>query len=521
MNLKKKYWILSLGFVGLTLVFLGVMGVYIWQGLDPEIRGQLYESPDDLIAPLFLGGSLLLIILLFFLNEMFQSYILPLDRLMEDSRLLTTVNPEHEIKVKGCWEIMELARRLNEAAEQMRRMRDQLEHGLGERCEALEQESAHVLEIVSRLPRGVLVVNAWDQIVYFNARALAISSRLLDGDEAHYRVIGYVGLGRQVRDLFGERAAEEMRRTADASRADFPSSSGLFRFETGWFEERGIQAGYAPLNGEERGSGACMVYLEQAGDTEEESCRCATPLVCPVHDDCPTELLAPFRLDAELLWHPVPAPPLEDVPLRQLPCTVFDLETTGLDPDGGDEIVSISAVRIINGRIASEEPFHQLIQPKGPIPLESERIHGISQEMVRDRPGAETVLPSFGFYCRDTVLVSHCAEFDMLFLGQQGKSLGLELDNPVLDTMLLATAVLTSRRDQSLESTVRRMGASLHARHSSLGDALSAAEVFLRLIPLLEKQGVHTLGQAVETSRRKERCVDYSRHSGAGNLQSC
>jgi DNA polymerase-3 subunit epsilon len=267
-----------------------------------------------------------------------------------------------------------------------------------------------------------------------------------------------------------------------------------------------------------------MVFLEQAhpdkaGDTEEKACRCATPLVCPSHDEVPRELLPPFRLDAELLWYPVPAPPLDDVPLSELPCTIFDLETTGLDPNGGDEIISLSAVRVINGRIASEEPFHQLIRPRGEIPLESERIHGISQKMVRDRPGIEEVLPPFRAFSRDSVLISHCAEFDMLFLRRQGRETDLEFPNPVLDTMLLAAAVLSSRKDQSLEATVRRLGTRIHTRHSSLGDALTAAEIYLKLVPLLAKQGVHTLRQAQEASRRMERCVDYSRIPKLCNMQ--
>ncbi|MEF8889270.1 MAG: hypothetical protein V5A14_04430, partial [Desulfohalobiaceae bacterium] len=198
MNLKKKYWIFSLGFVVLTLAFLAGMGVYVWQGLPGEVREQLSRTPDDLIAPFFLGGSLLLIILLFFLNEMFHSYILPLDRLTEDSSLVTAVNPEHGIHVQGCREIMQLAERMNEAATQMRQMRDRLEYGSGEESALLVREEALMLEALNHLPQGVLLVNAWDQIVFFNILALDICSDIVGEDGEEACVQAYVGQGRSL-----------------------------------------------------------------------------------------------------------------------------------------------------------------------------------------------------------------------------------------------------------------------------------------------------------------------------------
>ncbi|MCF8085707.1 MAG: 3'-5' exonuclease [Desulfohalobiaceae bacterium] len=524
MNLKQKYWVFSVGFVVLTLVFLAGMGVYVWQGLPQNVQAQLSQTPDDLIAPLFLGGSLLLIILLFFLNEMFHSYILPLDRLTEDSSLVTTVNPEHEIRVQGCREVMQLARRMNEAATQMRQMRDQLESGPVGDSALLQREEALLLEALNRMPQGVLLVNAWSQIVYFNARALDICAVLLEESGGHDSAIGYMGLGRSLEDLLGPEIAERIGE-AGASVPAEGARLGAFRgFEADFLREKGICAGIVPLGSDKEGTGALMVYLERAdgygdGETAEHACRCASSLVCSLHDDIPLEILSPTRLDPRLLEEPVPTPPLDDVFLRELPCTIFDLETTGLDPHGGDEIVSVSAVRVVRGRICQGETFHQLIRPYGDISAASERVHGISAEMVREKPRPDQVLASFRFYCRDSVLVSHCAEFDMLFLRQQGHKVGLQFANPVLDTLLLAAAVLSSRKDQTLEATARRLGARIHGRHSSLGDALTAAEIYLKLVPMLEKQDIFTLRQAREASRRMERCVDYSRIPKLCNMQ--
>ena len=71
---------------------------------------------------------------------------------------------------------------------------------------------------------------------------------------------------------------------------------------------------------------------------------------------------------------------LLDTNLKDLMYTVFDTETTGLDPDGGDEIISIGAVRIANNKIIYQDLFEELVDPKRDIPLESYNI--ISAEVL-------------------------------------------------------------------------------------------------------------------------------------------
>jgi DNA polymerase-3 subunit epsilon len=225
--------------------------------------------------------------------------------------------------------------------------------------------------------------------------------------------------------------------------------------------------------------------------------------------------------DFDLLLRPVPKAPFDDVELRQLPCTLFDLETTGLNPKGGDTIVSVSAVRIINGKILPEEPYHQLVDPCRSIPAESCRIHGISDEMVRGKPLLREVLPYFYRYAEGSVLISHCAEFDMLFLRQSEREAGVAFDNPVLDTLLLASLVLPSRKDQTLEAIARRLGTQVYSRHSSLGDALTAAEIYLKLQSLLAMQGIHTFKQAREACERIKKHIDYSGVPTLCSIQSC
>jgi DNA polymerase-3 subunit epsilon len=192
---------------------------------------------------------------------------------------------------------------------------------------------------------------------------------------------------------------------------------------------------------------------------------------------------------------------LDEQPLANLVYTVFDTETTGLDPAGGDENLQIGPARLVNGRLLRNECFDQLVNPQRPIPAASIPIHGITADRVADAPSIAEVLPAFHAYAIDTVLVAHNAAFDMRFLQLKERQTGLSFDQPVLDTLLLSAVVHPRQDSHRLEAIAERLGVAVVGRHTALGDAIMTAEVFLKLIPLLADQGIHTLGQAREAAR--------------------
>ena len=210
----------------------------------------------------------------------------------------------------------------------------------------------------------------------------------------------------------------------------------------------------------------------------------------------------PEFYDFDLFNQPGQNPDVDRRKLNELTYTVFDTETTGLDPGGGDRIIAIAAIRIVNLRQLTGEIFDQLIDPERGIPVESTRIHGISDEMVKNKPGIGKVLPMFHRFAQNTVLVAHNAAFDMRMLQVSEADSGIRFVNPVLDTLLLSSVVHPSHSDQDISAIAERLGVEVHKRHTAMGDAMTTCSIFLKLIPLLADMGIVTLMDAREASRR-------------------
>lgn len=188
--------------------------------------------------------------------------------------------------------------------------------------------------------------------------------------------------------------------------------------------------------------------------------------------------------------------------LAALTYTVFDTETTGLEPSAGDEIIQIGAVRIQAGKLRRQDSFEQLVDPHRPLSEAGITIHGIRPEMLQGQPAIGDVLPAFHGFAADSVLVAHNAAFDMRFLQLKEAATGVRFEMPVLDTLLLSAVLHPQQESHRLESIAERLGVPVLGRHNAMGDAIVTAEVFLKMIPLLEAAGITTLAQALEASRQ-------------------
>lgn len=248
------------------------------------------------------------------------------------------------------------------------------------------------------------------------------------------------------------------------------------------------------------------IWLERDKISHRSFFRLLIPVAAPQEALEPSVLLGresrPEYYDFDLFRQTEESRALDDRLLTQLTFTVFDTETTGLQPSDGDEIIQIGATRIVNGRLLRSETFEQLVDPRRPLARESVHIHGITEDILRGQPTIDKVLPIFHEFCEETVLVAHNAAFDMRFLQMKEEATGVQFRQPVLDTLLLSAVIHPNQESHQLEAIAERLGVHVIGRHTALGDAIVTGEVFLKMIPLLAEQGIHTLREAREAAER-------------------
>lgn len=155
---------------------------------------------------------------------------------------------------------------------------------------------------------------------------------------------------------------------------------------------------------------------------------------------------------------------------------VFDLETTGLDPNR-DEIIEIGAVLWQQGEITAA--FHSLVNPGLAIPLEIQQLTGITDSDVADAPRLETILPEFLRFLEGRRLAGHNVRFDIRFLLAACERSGYELpaEREGLDTLLAARVLLPTVSGYKLGDLVRGLEIGSHTAHRALADATQTAEV--------------------------------------------
>lgn len=195
-----------------------------------------------------------------------------------------------------------------------------------------------------------------------------------------------------------------------------------------------------------------------------------------------------------------PATASSGAPLLSLSAVVVDTETTGLDTTKA-RIVQIGGVRLNHGRIEGEG-FDTLVNPGMPIPPDSTRIHGVSDDDVRAAPDFAGVKPGFDDLVAGRVVIGHSVAFDLTVLRLEHERAGLAWTAPrSLCTRLLARATGAVLPEYSLETISEWLGVEVSDRHTALGDARLTAEIFIKLVPLLREKGIRTLAEAEMASQ--------------------
>lgn len=185
---------------------------------------------------------------------------------------------------------------------------------------------------------------------------------------------------------------------------------------------------------------------------------------------------------------------------------VFDIETTGLSKEK-EMITEIGAVKVADGKIIDR--FSTFVNPQRPISAEITKLTGITDDMVKDAPTIENILPEFLKFCEDTVLVAHNASFDTGFIRIAAERAGLgELHHTIVDTLELARALLPELNKHKLDIVCEHLGVTLNGHHRAVNDAEATAEVFIKFLDMLAEKKIFTLD---EINVLASRTVNYKK----------
>jgi DNA polymerase III subunit epsilon len=166
------------------------------------------------------------------------------------------------------------------------------------------------------------------------------------------------------------------------------------------------------------------------------------------------------------------------------PLTVFDTETTGLDPRKGHRIIEIAGVRIENGIILEDRTFSTFVNPERDIPWEAKQINKIDESDVIHAPTIMTVLPDFLAFAQGSILVAHNAAFDMSFLECEKECCWGYVDLPeCLCTMRLSQALYPTAFRHNLDVLSERFKLPPPIdRHRALPDVIQTAKILLKML---------------------------------------
>lgn len=150
---------------------------------------------------------------------------------------------------------------------------------------------------------------------------------------------------------------------------------------------------------------------------------------------------------------------------------VFDLETTGTSYKN-DSIIEISAVKVIDGKVV--DTFSTLVNPMRPIPYGATAVNGITDDMVKDEPTLEQVLPEFISFIGDMVLVGHnIGRFDMKFIWRDAEELlGCTISNDYIDTLPMSRERLPQLAHHKLVDIAAYYSISTDGAHRALNDCI-------------------------------------------------
>ena len=179
--------------------------------------------------------------------------------------------------------------------------------------------------------------------------------------------------------------------------------------------------------------------------------------------------------------------------LDEVEFTIFDTETTGLDPQLGDRIIEIAALRFKGDEKISS--FQSLINPLRDLPLSAQRINNISPEMLENAPTIDKIMPSFLEFIKGSYLCAYNASFDFSFLENELKLIGLPSisDKMIVDLLKMSKELLPGLPRYALWFVAESLGIKASELHRAFRDVEVSFEIFKKLKRIFFERGLFDL----------------------------
>ncbi|WP_281202699.1 exonuclease domain-containing protein [Cytobacillus kochii] len=189
--------------------------------------------------------------------------------------------------------------------------------------------------------------------------------------------------------------------------------------------------------------------------------------------------------------------------LNQMSAVVVDIETTGFSPDNGDQILSIGAVKILNGRIDHDNYFYSLIQYEKDLASSIKHLTGLKEEELKNAPPLADVLLDFLKYTESLPFIAHHSNHEKRFFQHAFWQLyRTSFKHRVFDTSFLYRIIDTVDHSVRLETLCEKNQIEVKHRHHALGDAMLTAKLWVCYVEKVKEQGCFTMQDVYEKLAR-------------------
>jgi DNA polymerase-3 subunit epsilon len=186
----------------------------------------------------------------------------------------------------------------------------------------------------------------------------------------------------------------------------------------------------------------------------------------------------------------------------------LDTETTGLSAENGDRVIEIGCVELMHRKLTGNN-LHFYLNPERDSHEDALRVHGITNEFLKDKPKFGEVMDQFLEYIKGAEVIIHNAPFDVGFLNKelelQGRPRFTTFVDGITDTLVMAKEMFPGKRN-SLDSLCDRLEVDNSGRtlHGALLDAELLADVYIHMT-----RGQDALLMDVESNDEQARTTEH------------